>query len=201
MDMFSSPLQESVFGDWLGSWKSFLLAFGAQCQKDTALLPAPGKIQMSRRETNKWKTRKKPKNEYLRAGLDTYLHSCFHATVQPCTQSQTICTAAQPVPVECSLYPLSLQFHIKVLLRIWLHSESLISVQSVLNTALFSVAATITILVQSIFVKPYLHFKTVYIHIFYERVSCPQSNIHSARMDSSHEATPYIKPISSATSL
>lgn len=124
---------------------------------------------MSKRETNKLKTTKKPKREYLRAGLDTYLHSFLHATVQPCTQSQAICTAAQPMPMERSLYPLSLQFHIKVLLRIWLHSESFISVQSVLNTALFSVAATITILVQSIFVKPYLHFKTVYIHIFYQK--------------------------------
>lgn len=43
-------------------------------------------------------------------------------------------------------------------------------------------------------------FKTVYIHIFYQRASSPQSNIHFARLDSSHIATPYIKPVLSATS-
>lgn len=144
--------------------------------------------------------RKRPKHEYLRAGLDSYLHPFFHATAEPCPQSHTICIAAQPVPTERSLYPSSLQFRIKVLLRIWLHSKSFISVQSVSNTALSSVSAMITIQVQSIFIKPYLHFKPVYIHIFYQRGPCPQSNIHSAKKDSSHIAAPYTKPVSSATS-
>lgn len=72
--------------------------------------------------------------------------------------------------------------------------------KSVSNTTSSSVSATIKILVQSIFVKPYLHFKPVYTHIFYQRGPCPQSNIHSAKTDSSHTAALYTMSVSSATS-
>lgn len=137
----------------------------------------------------------------MRAELESYLHAFFHARAEPCPQNNTICTAARSTPTEHSLYPPSLQFHIKVLLKIWLHSESFISVQSILNTAFSSVSATITVLVQSIFVKPYLHFNPVYIYIFYQTGPCPQSNIHSAKTYSSYIATPDTKPVSSATSL
>lgn len=71
---------------------------GAQCQKDTAFLPAPGKIEMSKRETNKLKTTKKPKHEYLRAGLDTYLHSFLHATVQPSHRARPSVLQHSPCP-------------------------------------------------------------------------------------------------------
>lgn len=36
---------------------------------------------------------KRPKYEYLRAGLDVYLHPFFHATAEPCPQSHTASTA------------------------------------------------------------------------------------------------------------
>lgn len=84
---------------------SFPLACSAHCQKDTPLLPAPGKAEMSKRETNK---RKRPKHEYLGAGLDSYLNPFFHATAEPCPQSHTGSTARAQQAQFVSIKPTTL---------------------------------------------------------------------------------------------